>query len=168
MVDEPNATAYPLGLEDEQPSGPPTVVITHHGCRLVLRFADGDFLGEGQVQELRLLPDKENLEPRVLRRFSPQAELYLAFARSAMRIFGPEGTPESRRENLHGATEALRSIAGPGRGHPDGFYRVIGKHYRALVDEGEPHPVKTLGETHHVTISAASRWVKGARERGYL
>ena len=34
--------------------------------------------------------------------------------------------------------------------------------------EGEPHPVKALSEFHHVTISAASRWVKEARRRGYI
>jgi len=36
------------------------------------------------------------------------------------------------------------------------------------VSEGEAHPVKALGEIHHVTISAASRWVKEARRRGYV
>jgi hypothetical protein len=166
--EEPNATAYPLGLEDEFPSGPPTVVVTHRGCQLVLRFAPGDVAGEGQIQELRLLPGTETLTPRVLRGFAPQAELYLAVARSAMRVFGPEGTPETRRDDFRGAVQALREISGPGRGHPDEHYRVIARHYQALVAGGEPHPVKALGESHHVTISAASRWITEARRRGYI
>jgi hypothetical protein len=33
------------------------------------------------------------------------------------------------------------------------------------MEEGEPHPVKTISETHHVSISPASRWVKEARAR---
>jgi len=168
VVDEPNATAYPRGLEDEFPDGPPTVAVTHRGCLLVLRFAPGDFGGEGHVQELRLLPGAETLGPRVLRGFAPQAELYLAFARAAMRVFGPEGTPETRRDDLRGAAQALREIAGPGKGLSDEFYRTIAMQYTALVAGGEPHPVKALGASHHVTISAASRWIKGARDRDFL
>jgi hypothetical protein len=156
-------------LENDFPDGPPTAVIKHVGCRLVLRFAAGDFKAEGPLQELRVLPeDAEAIEPRALRRFAPQAEKYLAYARAAMRIFGPEGTPESRWEDFRGAGQALREIAGPGRGLSDEFYVTIATNYNALIEGGEPFPVKALSEIHHVTISAASRWVKGARERGLI
>lgn len=168
MTDEPQAKAYPRGLRDEFPDGPPTVVVTHRGYKLVLRFAPGDFMGEGLVQELRLLPDKSKLAPRLLRQFAPDAERYLAYARAAMRILGPEGTPETRVENFREAAAALLEIAGPGRGLSPEFYRQIANHYQALVAAGEPHPVKVLGEIHHKTISAASRWVTEARRRGYI
>jgi hypothetical protein len=168
VPDEPNVKVFPHGLSHEFPNGPPTAVIAHRGCRLVLRFGEGDYAGEGQLQALELHPDAETLEPRVLRRFSPQAELYVAYARAAMRVFGPEGTPESRRDNLRGAAEALRQIGGPGRGLSDEFFRTIAKHYDAIVSEGEPHPVKALGEAHSVTIGAASRWIKEARRRGFI
>jgi hypothetical protein len=171
MPDEPKAVVYPKGLADEFPHGPPTAVITHGGCELVLRFAEGDFTAEGDVQELRLLPGTGTLELRVLRQFAPKADLYLAYARSAMRIYRPEETVERRRakwEDLASAAEALREIAGPGRGLTDEFYRTIATHYEALVDGGEPHPVKAMSESHHVTISAASRWIKEARRRGFL
>ena len=168
MGDEPQVKVWPKGLRDEFPNGPPTAVITYRGCRLILRFAAGDFAGEGEVQELRLLPDTKTLEPKVLRQFAPQAELYLAYARAAMRLFGPKGTPEIRHENLAASAAALRQIAGPGRGLSDEFYRTIAKNYEALTSEGEPHPVKALSEIHHVTIGAASRWVKGARDRGLI
>jgi hypothetical protein len=168
MSDEPRANAYPKGLRDEFPDGPPTAVVKHRGCEIVLRFAPGDFFGEGDLQELRLLPGTEDLRPRVLRQFAPEAEQYLAFARAAMRIFGPEGTPEGRFENYRAGADVLRGIAGPGRGLSDEFYKVVATSYTALVAGGEPHPVKALGEKHHVTISAASRWIKEARRRGLL
>jgi hypothetical protein len=172
MPEEPLVSVYPQGFEGESPGwpdGPPIAVLTRiGGVRLELRFAPGDFRGEGLVQELRLLPDSEQLEPRVLRRFAPQAELYLAFARAAMRIFGPEDDPVIRREKLHAAAMALREISGPGRGLTDEFYQRIAEEYAALIDGGEPHPVKALGEIHCVTISAASRWITEGRRRGYI
>ena len=163
MSDEPQVSVFGRGLEDEFPNGPPTAVLSYRGCRLILRFAPGDLRGEGPVQELRLLPDTETLEPRVLRRFAPQAEMYLQYARAAMRILGPQDTAAQRWEGFRDAAQALRELAGPGRGLSDEFYRTIAREYEALVAEGEPHPVKTISEKHHVTISAASRWVKGAR-----
>ena len=121
------------------------------------RFAPDDFFGEGPLQELRLLPDAEELKPRILRRFAPQAELYLAYARAGMRM-----------EDVQAAAAALREAGGPGRGHGGEFYRKIATNYRALTAEGEPHPVKALAEIHHVSISAASRWITEARRRGYI
>jgi hypothetical protein len=168
MSDEPGVTVFPKGLEGEFPEGPPTAVLKHRGCELVLRFAPGDFRGEGDLQELRLLPATEALRPRLLRQFAPEAEDYLAFARAAMRIFGPEGTPEARTEKLREAADVLRARGGPGRGLSDEFYKVIATSYTALLAEGEPHPVKALGEKHHVTISAASRWLTEARRRGLI
>lgn len=163
MRTEPKATVYPLGLDEEFPNGPPTVTIEHRGLKFLLRFADTS--GDGLPIRLELLPDTETLEPRVLRQFAPRAELYLGLARAAMKLFGPEGTPESRRADLRGATEALRQVGGPGRGLSDEFYRVIAQHYNTLVAEGEPHPVKALGEIHQVTISTASRWITEAKRR---
>ena len=168
MPEEPDVLVHPRGLREEFPEGSPTAVITHRGCRLILRFAEGDFHGEGDVQEIRLLPDTATLQPRVLRQFAPEAETYLAYARAAMRIFNPDVPFETRQENLAGAVEALRQIAGPGRGLNNEFYRTIATSYQALVDGGEPHPIKALGEKNHVTISAASRWVKEARRRGFI
>jgi hypothetical protein len=175
MADEPDGVwtyhkgvAAVPGMEDDFPDGPPTVVIKHRGLRLVLRFAPGDLAAEGDVQELRLLPGDEALNSKALRRFAPDADLYLAFAQAHLRKWGPEGTPETRRGNLAAVADALRQIAGPGRGLTDEFYRAIATSYEALVAEGEPHPVMALSENNHVTISAASRWVKEARRRGYL
>jgi hypothetical protein len=168
MSDEPEVKAWPRGFGDEFPDGPPTAVVKHRGFELVLRFAPGDFLGQGDVQELRLRPGSEKLRLGVLLRLAPQADRYLAYARAAMRIFGSEGTTQTRWENFRGAAEELRRIAGPGRGLTDEFYRTIASNYKALVDEGERHPVKALAEIHHVTISAASRWTTEAKKRGLI
>jgi hypothetical protein len=168
MTGEPEARAFPRGLEEEFPNGPPTVIVTHRGCQLLLRFAPGDFAGEGELQELRLLPETEELRLGALLQFVPHAKEYLGHARAAMRILGPEGSPKERWENFRSSAQALREIAGPGRGLSDRFYREIAENYFALVSEGERHPVKALAELHTVTISAASRWIKEARRRGYI
>jgi hypothetical protein len=168
VADEPQVKVFPRGIDDEFPHGPPTAVITDRGCRLLLRFAPGDFTGEGPVEELRVLPGAQPLEPRVLRRFAPQADVYVAYARAAMRVLKPDATSEENWERLRGAADALRAIGGPGRGHSDAFYRQIATQYDALVSEGEPHPIKTIGEINHATISASSRWVKEARRRGHI
>ena len=83
-----------------------------------------------------------------------------------MRILKPENTPRNARRNGIASANPLRlfgQISGPGRGLTDEFFKTIAEEYQAFVDEGEPHPVKAIGENHHVTISAASRWIKEAR-----
>jgi hypothetical protein len=148
----------------------PTAVITHRGCKMVLRFADvNDLAGEGELQSVELRPADGSLDPAAVRWFVPHFALYLAYARAAMRIWGSEeGTTEERRDAFRRSAEPLREIGGPGRGLPDEFYRRIADNYRDLVAEGEPHPIKALAQIHNVTISGASRWVSGARQRGYL
>ena len=48
------------------------------------------------------------------------------------------------------------------------WYRMIAAEYRHHVEERDPAPVTAIARSHQVTPSAASRWVKGARERGFL
>jgi len=128
------------------------------GLELQLFFAN--YAGDAELVEVRVLPaDDKAVELPLLRRVMSQADLYLALARSAIGW---------RREDMYGAVKALREVGRPGRGLPDEFFRAIGESYRALVAEGEPHPVKALGEKHHGSISAASRWLKEARRRGYV
>jgi transposase-like protein len=43
---------------------------------------------------------------------------------------------------------------------------MIAAEYRHHVEVGEPAPVTATARSHGVTPSAASRWVKTARERG--
>ena len=156
--------------------GPASAVIEHRGFKLVFRFAPGDVTGQGDLQELWVRPGSEPLEPSVLRRLAPQAELYLAHARAAMRSGGEppaagadfEAQVERQAKDLRDSAETLRSIAGPGRGLSDYFYELVGRHHGELVESGEPHPVKALGAAHFVTISTASRWIKEARRRGYI
>jgi hypothetical protein len=163
---EPKVQVYGHGFKDEFPDGPPTAVVTHQGLKLVARFAPGDLAGKGPVQELRVLPSGAPLESRALRRFAPKAELYLNFARSAMRILGsPEG---ESLESYRDAAEPLRRLRAPGRRLDDNHYKGVARDYETLVAGGELHPVKAISQMHGVTIGAASRWLSGARERGFL
>ena len=79
-----------------------------------------------------------------------------------------KGPAEARWERFRRSATELREVSGPGRGLRDTFYKQIGAEYRTLQEEGAPHPVKTLGEKHFVSISAASRWIKEARRRGHI
>jgi hypothetical protein len=182
MQDEPQAKVFPRGLANEDvyenfPDGPPTVVLTHRGCHFVFRFAKDDLAGESGVRKLEVVSaEGDTLDPKALRRFAPQVELYLAYVRAGMRMHGggplDEADPETdlrrRHEDIREAAKALRDVGGPGRGLSDEFYRLISRHYAELVGAGEPHPVKALGQAHHVTTSAASRWLTAARAKGLL
>jgi hypothetical protein len=48
------------------------------------------------------------------------------------------------------------------------WYRLIGDEYMRHVEDGEPAPISTIAKSHHVTPSAASRWVSKARKLGYI
>jgi hypothetical protein len=134
-----------------------SVAMKTQGCELVLFFDD---LGrQGPLRELRLLPDTAELEPPVLRRFAPQSPLFLQYARAAM---------SDDEAGWVGSLWALREIGATRRGLGDEFYRLIGRNYAALIEQGEQYPVKALGEMHHAAISTASRWIKEARRRGYI
>jgi hypothetical protein len=106
------------------------------------------------------------LAGRELRLVAPDADLYIAYARAAMNWMNPD--VPSRKEDFRRAAEALRPLGGPGRRLPPKFYRNIAQQHEAMVAAGEPHPVKAISEAHHVTISAASRWLSKARQLGFL
>ena len=163
---EPQVKVYGHGYGDEFPDGPPTAVIHHQGLRLMFRFAPGDLAGEGDLQELRVLPGGASLKPHAVARFAPQVGLYINFARSAMRILGsPEGeSKESFRANID-PVRKLRFSGGP---LDDEFYKEIAETYEGLVAGGERHPVKAISQMYGVTIGASSRWISGARERNFL
>ena len=149
----------------------PAAVITHRGCRLVIRFAgEDDVAGKGPLRSVEILPEDGALEPSAARQFIPQFARYLSYAQAGMRILGDldaEQT-EANWERYKRAAEPLRDLGGPGRALPPRFFQLIADEYRELVGDGERHPIKAISERHVVTISAASRWVKEARRRGFL
>jgi hypothetical protein len=55
----------------------------------------------------------------------------------------------------------------PARLDPD-WYRMIAVEYRHHVEADEPAPITAIAKSHGVTPSAASRWVKAARDKGLL
>jgi hypothetical protein len=99
------------------------------------------------------------LDMRALQRVTENYSTYLELARRALVL---------DQDGMAGAVELLR---GPGKKPArltDDFYRLIATDYKARRDSGEAHLVKALAEAHHVTVSAASRWIKEARRRGYI
>jgi hypothetical protein len=151
----------PPGLASLSPDGA-GVIIRERGCELVLHF-DSPKPGAALL-ELRIGPERgKQLEPAKARQLFPQIELYMAAARAAL-----SWNPDADADDFRAAADALREVGRPGRGLSDDFFRLIAQHHKALVSEGEKHPVKALSDIHHVTISAASRWVTEARRRGLI
>jgi hypothetical protein len=69
-------------------------------------------------------------------------------------------------EQAGGLTSAAKR-AKPARLDRD-WYRMIAAEYRRHVAEDEPAPITVIAKSHGVTPSAASRWVKAARDKGLL
>ncbi len=179
MAEEPDVKIFRGGVgaaKDKAAYPTPTAEIRHRGVMLRLRFAGkDDTAGAGPLMSVELLPDVEQLEPDALRQFIPDASWYLAYARSVMRMFSDPEPGETiaqavarKRQAVLDSAAPLRELGGPGRKLPDSFYRRIADLYNDLIAEGEPHPIKAIKQMEHVTMGAASRWVQGARDRGYL
>ena len=66
------------------------------------------------------------------------------------------------------AVEALRGAGKSRRGLSDTFFREIASEYLQLIEGGDPHPIKTIADKRPVHKSRASRWVREARDRGYI
>lgn len=164
---DPLVSMYPLGIIDEGLASP-TVSVEHRGLRLLLVFGETDFTGQGDLEQFRILPGSERLEPGVLRLLVPKADTYLGLARAALRIRNTADLSDPALEDVRAAAAMLREIGGPGRGLPPQFYEQIAGSYRGLIESGEPHPNKALARIYTVTPSAASRWVKEARRRGLI
>ncbi len=141
------------------PSAGPTAVLTEHGCELHLHFASTK--GDAPLVGVELKPAKgTRLDPVFARYYLPRLDLFLAPARAALDWdFG----------KVREAGEKLRGGNRPGRGLSPEWLQYIAAEYQALVDEGEKHPIKALAARYQpVHPSAVSRWVKAARNRGYL
>lgn len=54
-----------------------------------------------------------------------------------------------------------------GKAWPDEHYRQVAEVYKSAVEHRKP-PLKAIQEHWHVTRPAAAKYVKGARERGFL
>ena len=150
------------------------VHIHEQTCEIVLYFTD--LSGEGDVLALEINPRRTDdtltesdparvkrttdaIDPTVVRRVGRKYETYVAYARSAI-TWNRDGTRE--------ALDALRAAGRTKRGLSIDFLTQIATEYRNLIAETNPQPLKTLGENHHVSVSAASRWVKRCRELGLV
>ena len=130
-----------------------------------LRFTD---------EELRLVGVELGDIPRDAEAAEAMPELTALTLRNVVERF-PRWL-ELARAHAVPTEDSLASTAGlaaaakrykPARLTPD-FLRMVAAEYRRHVDEGEPAPISTIAKSHGVTPSAASRWVKSARDKKLL
>ena len=113
----------------------------------------GEELRDGETAE-----QAPELTALTLRRVVERYPHWVDFARAAasMDLDAPRGELERQVKRVKPARLDLD------------WYRMIASEYRRHVDDGEPAPVTAIARSHGVTPSAASRWVKTARERELL
>ena len=150
------------------------VHVQEDGGEVVLYFAD--LSGEGEVLGLEINPRRvlsslkvtdhrkvkraeERIDPAIVRRVGRNYATYVIYARAVI---------QWDREKTQETLADLRKTGKTKRGLSIDFLGEISREYRAMEAAGERYPVKALAEKHHVVISAASRWLKAARERGLL
>jgi hypothetical protein len=151
MLDRDTQIRAPHSKSDKRVS----VTMFEAGAALTLFFAD--LSGEGPVLEVRITP--AGTEPLEAWQLMPSLPLYQQYARAAIAF---------RDDDARAALRALRKVGPTRRGLSDDAYRSVAQLYTAFVHEGERYPIKRLAEDQKVDISTASRWVTGARDRGYL
>ena len=147
------------GRTETRIDDPRVSVTMHEQSAAITLFFDRDraLAGDAPLLEVRLSPAASGtFEPWKL---MPQLPLYLRYARASL---------AGRDADVMAALRALRQVTSTRRGLSDDFLLLVAVAYDSLVAEKEPYPVKALAEMQQVTISAASRWIKAARQRGYL
>ena len=141
------------------PSNVPPVSVTIYDTRnpgpLELYF---EHLGDGSpFRGFKILAEGE-VDLGKVPGFARRLPHYVSYARA---------TIQWEHGDAARALEALRTESST-RGLPDTFYRAVAGEYVQLVEEGDPHPIKTIAERRPVDKSRASRWVTEARRRGYI
>ena len=144
-----------------------TVRDERNGWPLVLYFAHGgdgpSFLGFQVLTEQEASVDigsETGLDPASFARLARTLPMYVDYARAEI---------EWNQGDRGKALTAMREAGKSRRGLPDRFYREIAAEYLDLVASGDPHPTKSIAETHGpIHKSRASRWIKEARVRGYI
>jgi hypothetical protein len=110
-------------------------------------------LADGRLREVRLTPGAEPW------RLFPRLVLYTQYARAVAAF---------REKDRAAVLRALQNRGSGVRGHGEDFYRAVAAEYEAYIAAGSSAPIKTIAESAGVTIAAASKWVKKARELGYI
>lgn len=158
-VEIPEYGVPEITLERDPKTGGVWATSTVNGMRLRMLF--GDWTGEGDVLKLRIAPlaKKGSLRPEMMRYVGKRYAVLVEHARASI---------AGRKGDSTAAVRALRAAGRTARGLGDQHYQLVAEQYVTLVKNGERAPIKALAALNHVTISAASRWVKEARRRGYL
>jgi hypothetical protein len=87
-------------------------------------------------------------------------------------IMGEAAVSGPKRLIAYGHGAAVTNRPGGRRGrrpeHDDLFYALIAREYVRLCDNGERYPIKVLIQQRGAPRSEIERWVRTARDRGYL
>jgi hypothetical protein len=101
----------------------------------------------------------EPLDPAAVVRVASNYGAYAALAEQAIAL------------NEGGIEEAIKLTRGPGKKPArltNDFYRLIAADYTQRRKAGTTSLLKDMAESHHADESTVSRWVKRARELGYI
>lgn len=158
-IDSSEGGVPEITLEHDAKTGGVWATSTVEGMRLRMLFKD--WTGEGDVLKLRIAPaaKKGSLRPEMMRYLGQRYPVLVEHARASL---------AGRKGDATAAVRALRAAGKTARGLGDQHYQLVAEQYVTLVKNGERAPIKALAGLNHVTISAASRWVKEARRRGYV
>jgi hypothetical protein len=135
-----------------------SIEMQEEDATLALFFDPGRALaGDAPVVEVRITPTEGGeFRPWTL---IPKLPLHLQYARATLAFRGGDAGA---------ALRALAEVDKTRRGTSAIKLRIVAHVYSSLVSEGEPYPNKALAAALHADESTASRWVKAARERGFL
>lgn len=100
----------------------------------------------------------EAVDAVALQRIANSYGTYLEIARHALVL---------DRVGVAGALKRLRGAGRKPARLTDDFYRLIAADYEAHRQAGG-HPGRELAAKHHADPGTVSRWIKAARERGFL
>ena len=142
----------------------PSVSIKDRGVEVVVLFDDESFKALGperaDVVEICIRPAGDGpLDAGALSSLMPRAGLYFRYARALSSL---------DFATIKEKAKLLRDFGSTKRGLTDELLETIAGQYRDLEAGGQPHLVKTIAALHSVDISTASKWIKRARDRGYL
>jgi len=170
MLDRDTVIEYPAEVENTVKAGKlikhvldPRAKVTIQDEEVTVVMYLEDFeqvatLESAELLEVRLTPRGRG-QPFAPWNAARRLPLYLLYARAAI---------AREYATIDASLKALRELGKTRRGLGSDFYGPIGQLYTALVSAGEPYPVKALADAQGVDISTASRWIKEARQRGFI
>ncbi|EWT05058.1 hypothetical protein N864_07625 [Intrasporangium chromatireducens Q5-1] len=149
--------------EEDDPSAAPPVALTLSKTADGRMVCTGMIIGLSQAHPGHVGPLE--ITSRDLRRI-PVAELV---GRAIYADQAPEHHAPARRRAIAGAPESLTLKRNPGpKGHPDKHFQQVAEMYRRALEESPRAPIVWLTKELHADRSTVARWLRRARDKGFL